>query len=612
MPALLLLPVLLVCLLPGPVLLGTWESLTYFHTFGAVEAPLTFLIAPRANIAGQGYALLEAARPLIPALGLEPGLAGFRVPAMVASLLTLLLFFVVARRAFGAWPALGAAALLAVNPLFFQVGHMMSVLVLSGAALLFLVERLQALEARYWSLGAWLGTGLALALVALHYGPARIFAAALLGLWLLRAAWRLRGPAGAPVRRGIVVLACAGMAAALVVLGLLDARNLLSVAQLPTFFFPRDSDIAVLQYAPGAAGVAGVATMLETNLRIVAESFAGWTGDYHARHPSYVLADFRMPLLTPAVAVLAAAGLLVALGRWRRRTPIFGAPWAEVMVMLAVFLVPVLFSLVLLKPEGPFATLSVHRLYFCLFPLHLLVAALLQRVGEVRIPAMARGAGMLVAALFVAQLLDLVAERNAFANLAFAPGWERAGPGIEKRWDDGAPNRDRREYDFYSHLQQHAQYANVAREMARRVEGRAPVPRIIYVDVNRFSEAPLTPAGLHYISGRNFHAVFLALYAREAGLRIDPVAMVDASRAPVRPDLMAGLAYRGRPREYSALLESGGDGRLRYVPGTALAPVVLPLAGMPAGDLLATTPEEEAGARELMRRQGTAYELVRL
>ena len=99
--------------------------------------------------------------------------------------------------------------------------------------------------------------------------------------------------------------------------------------------------------------------------------------------------------------------------------------------------------------------------------------------------------------------------------------------------------------------------------MARRLGGEASGPRIIHVDVNRFNEAPLTPAGLHYISGRNYHAVFLALYAREAGLRIDPVVMVDASRAPVRPDLMAGLAYRGRPREYSALLESGGDGCIK-------------------------------------------------
>lgn len=613
-PFVLLLPVLAVCLLPGPVLLGLWESLTYFHTFGAVEAPLSFLIAPRANIAGQGYALLEMARPLMAALGLPAGLVAFRLPAVAFSLLSLVLFFIVARRPFGPWAALGATALLAANPLFFQAGHMMTVLVVSGAALLFLIERLQALESRYWDPKAWIGAGLAMALVAPHYGPARIFSFALAGLWFLRAFWLLRPvPDGGTIRGGLVVLSAFAAGAALLVLGSLDARNLLALAQFPTFLFPRDSDIAVLQYSPGTSGVAGVGTMLAVNLRILAESVAGLTGDFHARHASYVFSDFRYPLLTPAVAVLAALGLAVALARWRRRLPVFATPWASVLAMLAVFIVPVLFSLVMLKPEGPFATLSVHRLYFCLIPLHLLVAALLHRIGEAR--AFARlpaAAGAVVAAIFCAQVLDLVAERNWFANRSFAPGWERSGTGIEKLWDDGAPNRDRRDYDFFSHLQQHAQYANVARAMARALGPAKGVRRIVYVDVNRFTEAPVVPGGLHYIAGRNYHAVFLALYAGEAGLRLDPVVMVDAARSPIRPDLMAGLAYRGRPREYSALMERGPDGRLAYVAGAVLVPVAVPVAGRLAEDLLVTTPEEEAGARKLLQQQGAPFETVRL
>lgn len=611
-PTVLLLPVLAVCFLPGPVLLGLWESLTYYHTFGAVDAPLSFLIAPRANIGGQGYAALEFIRPLIAWTGLPLSLYTYRMPALAYSVISLIIFYVIARRAFGAWPALGATALLAANPIFFQAGHMMSVLVVSGTALLLLIERLQALETRYWKPAAWFGTGVAAALVALHYGPGRIFGVALVGAWFLRALWLWRDiPGAARVRRTILLFGLASGSVSLLVLGFLDARNLFSVAQFPTFLLPRDSDVAVLQHLPGDGGVATLRVTLETNIRIVIESLLGLTGNYHSNNSSYIFADFRYPLLAIPVAFLAALGFFVTCARWKRCVPLLATPWASILVLLAISLFPILFSVVSARPEGVISSLSIYRLYFLLIPLHLLTAAALHYFGECRKWAV-QGTFVAIGILFGFLVQSLIAERDDFSARVYAAGWERSGAGTAERWLDGAPNLDRSSHEFTTHLQQHAQYANIARKLSRRLQVEAPARRIVYVDPSYFNEALLMPSGLHYIKGRNYHSVFIALYAQDAGVRIDAVTLVNKSRTPVRPELMAGLAYRGQPREYSALLELGPDGKLRYTPGFELDTVVLQTASQPAKDLLVTTPEEEAGARAWLDRLGVDYELVKL
>lgn len=281
--------------------------------------------------------------------------------------------------------------------------------------------------------------------------------------------------------------------------------------------------------------------------------------------------------------------------------------------MLAVFAMPLLTSSVMFREEGPLATLSMHRMYFCLFPLHLLVAAFLFRLGESGLPKMAKqGAGFGLAALAVALTVDLVREQSRFENLVYGSDWRKHGREFRSYWDDSLPNRDRRDYDFISHLQQHAQYAHAAREIARQPGAKAGQRRIVHVDISRFTEAPITPAGLHYISNRNYHAVYLALYAGQAGVQLNPVVMVDPARRPVRPELMGGLAYRGKPREYSSLMELDPTGRLAYKRGVPLAPVIVRLTGVADGDILVTTPEEEAGARSLLEKQGQPYELVKL
>lgn len=617
LPYSLLIPVLLVGFLPGPALLGIWESLTYYHTFGAVSSPLCLLIAPRANVGGQGYALLEMARPIIHGLHLPLNLWTFRVPAVLFGTVSLLLFFTICRRYFKTWPALGATALLAGNQVFFQYEHMMTVVVVSGAALLFVIERLQALEFKYWDAKIWAGFALSVAVVSLNYGPARIFSVILIGLWFAKIYWQLKKvPGSNTLRHGIWVLGVYSAAAATFLLTLLDYRNLVSILRFSTFLFPKNAE--TMTFTAASEGGPGFAIMLGTNLRILSDSLLGNIGEFYSRFPSYILADFRFPLLNKFVVPFVFLGLVVTIISWRRRGMLLATPWGSLLAMLAVFSLPLLTSSVVLKSDGLLATLSSHRMYFCLFPMHLLIAAFFYWVATCGVGRTGKyGVALCATAIFCGMTVNLYEEQLRFKNQVFATNWQKHGQEIWKTWDDHAPNVDRRDYTFVSHLQQHAQYANVARQIAdklreQRIGTTSMARRIIFVDVNKFSEAPITPGGLDYIAHRNYHSIFLTLYAGQEGVPLNPVVMVDPKRRPIAPGLMSGLAYKGKPREYSALTELDKKGRLVYKGGQEIIPVVVELTGASSYDILVTTPEEEAGARQLLEKEHIPFEYVKI
>lgn len=619
-PYLLLIPVLLVALLPGANLLGLWESLTFYHTFGPVDVPLSFLIAPRANIGGQGYASLEIARLIIHAFHLPLNFLTFRIPSFFFGFVSLLLFFRICRRWFGPWPAIGATALLAGNQMFFQYEHMMIVVAVSGAALLFVVERLQALEIQYWNLKTWIGLAFAMAFVSLHYGPARIFAVMLVAIWFVSVYWRLKkNPGSDTIWRGVWVLGGYSVVISLFLLALLDYRNLISVLRFSSFLFPKNAETMTLTAI--SAGGPGVVTMLKTNIAIFVESIFGFIGNFHSPFSSYILADFRYPLLNWFVVPFAILGLVVTLASLRRRGILFTKPWASLLVILAVFSIPLLSSSVVNNSSGFLATLSDHRMYFCLFPLHMLVAAFLYWLANFnigRIGKYAKCAGALcIIVVFSGLVFNLLEEHSRFRSQVFASSWEKHGPETEKNWTDRAKNVDRHGYLFVSHFQQHAQYANVARQIADKLQTQSKdhksgSRRIIFVDVNKFSEAPITPIGLDYITNRNYHSIFLTLYAGQEGVQLNPVVMVARDRSPISPNLMSGLAYKGKVREYSALTELNEKGMLTYKKNVDIVPVILDLTGISSPDILVTTSQEEVGVRQLLKEKQISFEYIRI
>jgi hypothetical protein len=432
--------------------------------------------------------------------------------------------------------------------------------------------------------------------------------------------WQLKEiPGSKTIRHGIWILGGYSAVILLFLLALLDYRNLISILRFPSFLFPPGSDIAVLEYTADIAGEGRLVKTLTVNAQILFTSIFAHVGNYHSQYSSYIFADYRYPLLDRFAVPFVALGLIVSVVWAGRRTIIFAAPWRNVLAILVVFSLPLLFSVVVLKADGLLATLSPHRMYFCLFPLHFLVAAFLGWLGASSVNRVGKyGVALCLIAVFVGLIANLNEEQSRFQKQVFAPTWQKHGPEIKEIWDDHMPNLDRRDYSFASHLQQHAQYANVARQIAGKLrmqgdgQARGRARRIVFVDVNKFSEGPIAPRGVNYIAHRNFHSIFLALYVGQEGAQLNPVVMVDSERRPIGPYLMDALAYKGKPREYSALMDLDENGLLAYRREGGAIPIIVELTGDATYDILVTTPEEEEGAKSLLDKKHIPFEYVRI
>lgn len=612
--SLVLIAILSVGLIPGPKLLGVWESFYFYHTFGAFNASLGFRISPRADIGSPDHGMIEISRSIIDWFGLNLQLETFRIPAILYGAISIILFFVIARRYFGKWAALAATGLLAVNPMFHQQQHTMTVLIVSGMAFLFFVERLQALEFRYGSLVTWTGFSVAMALVALHYGVGRIYAFIFLGFWFAKAfAILYRKPGGSQVFHSILQQ---GFISLLILVGLLtlfDWRNLISLLRMDRFFFPSVSEIALLsgQYSNISADIL---TTLCLNGKIIFESLFTYGGDYHSAFPTYRAADYRFPLITPAVLPFVLGGLVICLVRLRQRTVLLAMPWLSVCVLFLVCTLPQLFSIVLINQpyvaNGLIGTLSNHRLYYILFPVHLFIAVFVHWIlaSNKRSQFAAAPLAVTVIYMFVWSAYGLVKENSRFDVQLATINPALNGPLAHTQWRDGTANRDRSDMNA-SHLQQHAQYFRVAKEITQLVHKNNAIdqPLLIQVNVNFFTESPLETYTLGYINGLNFHAPYLALYLAEDGLDTAWVLMLNNGRTLRR------LGGFSRSREYSAPMMLHEDTGLGYQNPQELIGMVQYFGSStrPAA-ILATTPEEIEVARRWFIEHDMRYRTITL
>ena len=610
-----LIAILSVGLIPGPKLFGVWESFYFYHTFGALNAPLEFRISPRADIGDPVHGLIEISRNVLDWFGLGLRLETFRIPAILYGAISIILFFVIVRRYFGKWAALAATGLLATNPMFHQQQHTMTVLIVGGMAFLFFVERLQALEFRYGSLVTWSGFSIAMALVALHYGVGRIYAFIFIGFWFAKAFVILcRKPGGSQVFRSILYRGFISLLIFVGVLTLLDWRNLISLLRVYRFFFPEVAEIAVISGIYSSSS-ADLLTTLVFNTKILFESLFTYGGDYHSAFPTYRASDYRFPLINPMVLPFMLGGLAVCLVRLRQRTVLLAMPWLSVCVLFFVCTLPQLLSVVIINhpmfPNGLLGTISNHRLYYALFPVHLLIAVFVHWVLNNNKRSRFAVASLAVAVIFmfVWFAYGLVKENSRFNAQLATIDTSLNGPLAHQQWRDGTASSDRSDI-IASHLQQHAQYFRAAKEIKQLVHKNDTIdqPSLIQVDINRFTESPLIPNTIHFIHELNFHAPYLALYLADGGLDTAWVLMLNKRRTT------RGLAYgQGRPREYSAPMVLNEDTGLGYQNPQELIGVVQYFGSStkPAA-ILATTPEEVEVARRWFDERGLRYRIITL
>lgn len=596
-------------LVPGAMLLGEWESLTVYTIFGAADASLNLGIAPRGNIGGQGYALLEVSRFLTEHLGIHPSLESIRIPVMICGAISLLLLFVIARRWFGPWPALIATALLAVNPTFSQYQHELIIAGPSLMAFLLVVERVQATANRPDRWLGWLTLSGAAALTLLLYGPGRIMALAVIGLWLIKSlvrAWRDAYPLPPPALLVRIAAFAVTTLALLLVAAPSNARFF-----GPSLLFPRNSENFLVSGTPISP-----LEVVGTNARIVVESLLLGGGAYHSAFLEATLIQGRVPIIPLLLVPLYLAGFLVCVLQLRFSRPLLDSPYVAVLGLAVLTCVPMLSSSVQLLAAGDQlgsyvndqdmwqATIVNYRLMYFLVPAYLAIAALaawaMRRVVAVRVVA-----GILIGTLVAFGAWTLVHGRDAFAQRVAAADPSLSGPAGLTQWLDGYSLKDKPIY-WGSNLQQQVQYNAWAAEVAKQV-GTAQVAGralIIPTSVSCFPEAPLRPLSLGDIIGRNYHDVYLALYL-SSHLSAANVGYVLVPPVTNPTDVIGEKTGR-----YSALLSELTARNYDYSDADPAAAIIRGLAGSASNVIITTTPTELAATKALLTAQGRPYDVA--
>jgi hypothetical protein len=130
-----------------PIVFGRWES---FVTYPMMQGPgpaLTLDITPGGftfDFNKGRFAFIDLGYYTAEWFGWS--LATYRLPALVAGVASVLIFLVIAARAFGFWPALATALALALNPMFLLFWHQQIVSTISLLFLVLVIERYQNLE----------------------------------------------------------------------------------------------------------------------------------------------------------------------------------------------------------------------------------------------------------------------------------------------------------------------------------------------------------------------------------------------------------------------------------------------------------------------------------
>lgn len=498
-------------LLPAPALLGDWESSTVFSTFGVRENSLSLAVAPRGNIGGSGYALLEMSRSLLTQFGLHPSLFTMRIPAMLFGATALIFFFVIARRWFGPWPALGATALLAVNPIFSQYQHELIIAGPSLMAFLVFFERLQALALHRERWRNWLTLSLALVLVFLLYGPGRILAVILFVAWMamrLTRSWLDRDRAG--VRRLLLQASVSAMTVAAVLVAAAPSNiRFLS----PRLLFPKNSE----NFLVSDSVISPIQTLF-LNARITIESLILGGGPNHSDFLEATISQGRFPLMPLLVVPVYLAGFGLCALQLKNVKQRLSSPFTAILVLAALTTVPMLTSSVFTAADGTgtawVSSLSDFRLSYFLIPAYLAVAVVISWL-VVRGPRVRVAVAAIMIALMGGGVWAIIDSRSEFAHRLSTIDPSLVGDPGSAQWIVG----DRQlgyAISSTSHLQQHAQYYRWAVDAARDISDTRVAGEVLVVSTSIacFPEAPLRTQSLDFYDV-NYHVLFLATYLNE-------------------------------------------------------------------------------------------------
>ena len=540
--------IFLVSMIPGPSILGLWESYTYYYNFGALETPFDFRIPLRAFGSNPAIFSLGFSRIFLEFFEINPSLFNYRILSVLYGLITLFLFFVVVKRWFGLIPSLFATALLSVNPLFHINQHMMTQLMASGLAFIFLIERLQSLELRYTSKFAWIGLGGAITLVVFHYTAGLIFALLFTFLWLVKFFFVTRyHHNGQLVMKNIFNKFLLSLAFCAILSIILNWKNLFSLIQFYNIIFPIHGEYFFNQNYSSVS--AGVLLTLKTNAYVLFESLTGLGTAHHAITTTYRLTDIKYPILNPLLFIFFISGIIVSIINFKKRILLFSMPYISSLLLLLVCLLPLLASSYLLYEGRHIVTLHNFRMFYLLFPLYLLIAIFFDFLLK-KTKANKNLNFIIFFTFFLIFLLgikNIVDEKRYLITKLNSVDYKISGIQSYSQWKDGAKHTEesfRSDSKLLEHLQLHAQYYNIA----QKVRDSLKVDQNNNYYILKLNLDKLQKIKEFHYSSLNYNSVFFPLYLNSLGIKTAWVQVIYQKNSKIT----LGRTYV--PYKYSATL----------------------------------------------------------
>jgi len=519
--------------------LGFWEGFTFFHNFAPLDAHLTFRIGERANIGGQGYALLDISRKIADFFGWS--IIVFKLPSIIIGWIGLCVFYVISKRICGFIPSLIAALFLGLNETFSLFQNEMIVSIVTFTLCLIVVERVQTLDANSKNKFAVITLGFFIALTGLHYGMGRFFALFLISFYLIKFAYLKYLTHSIKVtilelRQVIIIL----ILSILFSFFILSPNNVFDFLSVKSFFFPKGSEVQEVS--------SGLLQALLINIKMYFSSLFYMETYKQAKDSSELLAGSIHTLISPIFLPFVLLGFVKSIRSWRYVNFGTHAPYGLINALFIITAIPPLFSAIV---NDEVTTLSTYRMFNILIPAYLYGAIGINEILK-KLATFKRQILSLMFIMLMFQGYILVSDRWKFSNSVLMLSLDEA---ISRKELSAKiplfkePNETKyyklgREFIFDQI--KYKKYADAI--VNTKVTGQSV---IFSIDLGEVSENSLFPSGLAYLRPRNYHASFISLYASDLGLNIAFVQAIGRESAYK----VHGSGYMGKTRIFPAKLK---------------------------------------------------------
>lgn len=549
--------IITVAFIPGPEILGTWESAIYFHNFGSLEPPVDLRVSMRGTFSDpELFFPLGITRMISDFFNIFPTILKVRFISIIYGIVALFLFFLILKRWFGILPSIITISLLSVNPLFHTEQHAMTQLMISFMAFTFLFERLQYIELSKSSYIQWLGLSFAIILILLHYGPGRVFTVIFLFFWFIKNYLVIKNfPKSKFIINSILLKLSFFISVGLFFLVLIDWRNIFSIIQFNTLIIPDDSETLFEK----KEFFSNFLSTVKINLIILFETLTGFTKNWHTIYSSNIIASLRYPVLNPILFFFFIGGLFISIKKIKTKISYLSLPYLSSILLFLTCSIPLLISNLINHQEVTFATLSSARMFYLILPIYIFICIFIKFILD-KFLNWNKKLNIFIMSYFILFFLTsiqiILNENNRFNSYINLEKSTNKYSKTNPIWFDNTNYLKKQLYqktDSTKYYNSHVDFYRFAKKVNKIVQKNDLSYYILKTKTEQFDYVED-----FFISKLNYMSVFLSFYLNNLGLENAWIQIIDSNK----PTFSLGKRYK--ERMYSALVVSNDNNNLIY------------------------------------------------